>query len=243
MTIAPSPVPHPSPHRLGIVVAAAALALAAGAVGVLIGRAAFGGSSSSSTVTGSGHAVVRARQVASFGAVELAGSVPVTVRIGTTRTVLVHGDDNLVSRITTRVEQGRLVVGTRPGSFETRAPMYVEVTAPSLSALTLSGSGVVTLDGIDARALTLALPGSGVVRASGKVDSLRVTLSGSGEAELGSLTARRVDASVSGSGMIAVRATDSLNASVSGSGAILYSGNPPHVLTNVTGSGAVTRIG
>lgn len=242
MTIAPGSLPHRSSHRPGRTAGLVGLALVAAVVGALIGRAAFGDSSGTSGVEGSGHAVSQTRPVARFDAVELAGSVAVAVRVGAVRSVVVHGDDNLVSWVTTRVENGRLVVGTRSGSFTTQAPLYVDVTVPSLTALTLSGSGAVALDGIDAPAFTLQLPGSGVVRASGTVERLRVTLSGSGDAELAGVAAREVHASVGGSGTIAVTATDSLEASVAGSGAILYGGNPPHVLTSVTGSGAVTPI-
>jgi len=52
--------------------------------------------------------------------------------------------------------------------------------------------------------------------------------------------ARDVHAVVSGSGRILVRATNSLDAAVPGSGAIIYSGNPAHVTTSITGNGAVT---
>ncbi|MGZ4395208.1 MAG: GIN domain-containing protein [Gaiellaceae bacterium] len=45
---------------------------------------------------------------------------------------------------------------------------------------------------------------------------------------------------MSGSGVIFVTATKSLDASVSGSGAILYTGNPQNVTKSVTGNGAIT---
>jgi hypothetical protein len=38
-----------------------------------------------------------------------------------------------------------------------------------------------------------------------------------------------------------VTATAGLSAAVPGSGAIIYSGNPPRVTSSVTGSGAVTH--
>jgi hypothetical protein len=44
---------------------------------------------------------------------------------------------------------------------------------------------------------------------------------------------------VTGSGRIVVTATRSLDASIPGSGTIVYLGHPAHVTTTVTGSGAV----
>jgi hypothetical protein len=79
------------------------------------------------------------------------------------------------------------------------------------------------------------------VRASGTVTGLDVSLGGSGDAQLGQLAARDVHAVLSGSGRIVTRATGTLRASVPGSGTIVYTGNPGHVTTSITGSGTITR--
>jgi hypothetical protein len=79
------------------------------------------------------------------------------------------------------------------------------------------------------------------VHTSGTVTRLDVSLDGSGNAQLAQLAARDVHAVLSGSGRIVTRATDTLQASVPGSGTIVYTGNPAHVTTSVTGSGTITR--
>ena len=117
--------------------------------------------------------------------------------------------------------------------------MSVEVSIPSLEALTLTGSGVISTTGIKSSSLTVTLSGSGVLRASGSATRVDVNLGGSGDAQLEQLTARDVHAVVSGSGRILVSASNTLDASVPGSGAIVYSGNPVRVTTNITGNGAV----
>jgi len=105
----------------------------------------------------------------------------------------------------------------------------------------LSGSGDISVTGIEARQLTVMLSGSGVLSANGTTSRLDVTVGGSGLAQLSDLVARDVRAVVTGSGLIRVTATASLNAAVPGTGAIIYGGNPPHVISSVTGTGAVTR--
>ena len=119
--------------------------------------------------------------------------------------------------------------------------MTVEIGTPSLRALTLSGSGTVTADNIRAQSLSVALIGSGLLRAGGTANRLDVTLVGSGDAQLEQLVARDVHAVLSGSGRIVVHATSKLDASVPGTGTILYSGNPAHVKTSISGQGAITR--
>jgi hypothetical protein len=78
-----------------------------------------------------------------------------------------------------------------------------------------------------------------VIRARGQAGRLDVSLAGSGDAQLGDLSARDVRAVLEGSGRIVVNATHSLDASVPGSGAIMYGGDPPVLRTSVPGTGAI----
>jgi hypothetical protein len=94
--------------------------------------------------------------------------------------------------------------------------------------------------GIETESLTITLSGSGNLTGSGTAGSLDVTLSGSGNAWFTGLVADDVHAVLSGSGNIFVTASKSLDASVPGSGTIVYAGNPHEVTKSVTGSGVVT---
>jgi putative autotransporter adhesin-like protein len=228
-------------HPLATVLAL--LALAIGGLGVLLAveHDVFTTSSGSPTVHGSGVAAFQSRRVAPFTGVELSGSNVVDLRVDGTQSVVVHADDNLLNRVTTTVHDGRLVIGNTPGSFQTKSPMHVEIHARTLDVLYLTGSGVVSAIGIKTPSLAVKLTGSGVLRASGTVTRLDASLTGSGDAQLSDLTARDARALVSGSGRILVTATHSLNASVPGSGAVVYTGNPEHITTSSSGSGAVAR--
>jgi Putative auto-transporter adhesin, head GIN domain len=212
----------------------AVLVLVIGVVALLTGDG-----SSGSGAQGSGVAATQPRVLDTFSSLDLAGSNNVSVAVGGRQSVVVHADSNLMRNVTTRMVAGTLVIGTT-GSFTTRSPMSVEVSVPSLAAVTLSGSGKISVTGIDTPRLTVTLPGSGALYLSGTVAELNVTLEGSGLAQLDNLLARDVHAVVAGSGLIRVTATASLNAEVPGSGAIVYSGNP-QVTSSVTGSGAVAR--
>jgi hypothetical protein len=209
------------------------------AVGLLYHLDVFGGSSNS-TAEGSGVAATQTRQVAAFNSVELAGSNNVVIRVGEKRSVVVRADDDLLERVTTEVESGKLVIANTPGGFTAKSPMSVEVNVPTLDALMLTGSGNIVVDGIDAESLTVTLPGSGTLAGSGTAGRLDVTVDGSGTVQFTRLQASDVRALVSGAGSIFVTATESLDASVSGSGAIIYVGNPRDVTQSVTGDGAIT---
>ena len=191
------------------------------------------------TVEGSGRSAAETRDVDAFSSVELAGSNDVVIRVGEAQSVVVTADDNLLDHVTTEVESGRLVIDNT-GNFATKSPMSVEIGVPTIDALTLSGSGNIVADGLDVEILRATLPGSGTLTGSGTAERLDVAVGGSGSVQFTGLVAADVHADVGGSGTISVTATDHLAAAVSGSGAILYSGNPSDVATSVTGTGVIT---
>jgi hypothetical protein len=227
-------------RRLGrALIAFGALLVSAILIALVVDRLFFH-SSSSPAGTGSGVTATQARSVPAFTRVDLAGANNVIVRVGARRSVTVHADDNLLGRVTTRVRSGRLVIGPTPGNLSAKSPMFVAVSLPSLDALTLRGAGNISVTGIDSRRFTVALSGSGNVEATGTTTQLRVTISGQGNAVLRGLIARDANAVLSGEGGITLTATHSLTARVSGSGSVVYGGNPPHVTQSVTGNGTIS---
>lgn len=230
--------PHHSGHAAHRTLLAFIAVLSLAATGVAL--TGCSGGSSSSGVQGSGTAATQTRTVARFSSLDLAGTNKVTVVVGGQQSVVAHADSNLIGRVTTSVVAGTLIINDT-GSFTAISPMSVEVSVPSLAALKLSGTGMISVSGIKAQRLTVTVSGTGTVYASGTTTQLDVTLGGDGQAQLNNLVADNVHAVVSGSGLIRVNATASLDAAVPGAGTILYSGNPPQVTTSITGTGAVTR--
>jgi len=193
---------------------------------------------STTAAKGSGVEATATRNVAPFSRVELAGSNNVEIHVGAKQSVTVEGDANLLRHVTTTVRGGELVVGTQ-GSFSTVAPMRVVVDVPQLDEISLSGSGRLTASGVDTTRLTVRLDGSGAVYAHGRAARVLALLNGSGDLELQHVVARQAHAVIAGSGQIWVFATKSLTASVPGTGAVLYSGNPATVSKVVSGTGDV----
>ena len=219
--------------------ALAAVLLTAMLLMLLVDRIFFP-SSRSPAGTGSGVAATQTRSLPPFTGVDLAGDNNVVVRVGARRTVVVHADSNLLRRVTTRVRSGRLVIGTTPGNLSAKSPMFVTVRVPTIDRVSLEGDGNISVTEIKSRKLAVALPGSGNIHATGTAGKLEVTISGEGTALLRQLVARDANAALSGDGTIMLTATHALTARISGSGTVLYGGNPAHVTQQVTGSGAIS---
>jgi len=239
MTTSPAPIPHRHvQHRL-ILVSLCVVVVAAVAVGIVLAVRGTG-TTSSTGVQGSGVPAAQTRTLPAFTAVDLAGANNVIVHVGGTQAVTVHGDDNLIPYVTTTVQNGALAI-KQSRSFSTTSPMRVDVTVPALDAVTLSGAGVLTVDGVEADHFTVRMPGSGVLTVTGTTTTLDATLSGTGDVRLDGLPAHDATATVSGSGRLQVDASHSLDATVSGTGTIVYTGSPTELTKNVTGTGAITE--
>jgi hypothetical protein len=239
ITSAPHRSGRPAQHRQPTLIVAVIAVLVLGAIGVALALRG-GGSSPGSGIPGSGVAATQARTVPSFTGLDLAGSNEVTVVVGAPRSVTVHADTNLISHVTTRVVAGTLVIADT-GSFTSHTSMSVDVSVLSLTGLTLSGEGQISVTGINVPRLAVTVSGSGQLSAAGTATQLDVTLTGDGQAQLSQLSARDVHAVLTGAGLIQVTATSSLDAAVPGSGLIMYSGNPSQVVTSITGTGTIVH--
>lgn len=175
-------------------------------------------------IVGNGDVVTDAREVGSFSAVELSGSVDADVFATETETrVDVTCDANLQEHIRTRVRGGQLEISTKNAILNPSADCYATVYLPAMDAastsgsgdlwvrragavrsLTSSGSGNVVAEGLDTASLQAETSGSGELRLEGHADTLRIRSSGSGDVSARDLEAVDVSVDTSGSGDVIV---------------------------------------
>jgi len=218
-------------------------------------------------VQGSGNVITESRDVSEFDEVELRGIGRLEITQGTTTELSVTADDNLMQYIETKVEGDTLQISVKHRSlpFFTVNPtetIVYELTVPSLTRVSLSGSGKIVVDGLEtdeftveisgsgdleasdlrADSFTYQLSGSGKATVSGKVDSQDVQVSGSGRLEAGDLQSAEAFIEISGSGRAVLWVTDQLDVQISGSGDVQYYGSP-EVSQDVSGSGSIKGLG
>lgn len=188
---------------------------------------------------GSGVIATQVRRLEPFSSVDLAGANTVSITVGSDQRVAVTGDDNLLDRVITTVSGGALAIDNS-GDFRTHTAMTVDIEVPTLSAVTLSGSGTITVVGVTGESFTVRLPGAGTIEGSGRVDDVSASIDGSGTIEIADLMARDAIAGIGGSGTILLYASRSLDATIKGTGSIVCSGSPSEVARRVTGTGTIT---
>ena len=106
--------------------------------------------------------------------------------------------------------------------------------------INLSGAGAIDLK-IDTKKVEVNLTGAGVVSLSGKTDKQETHISGAGGLEAKELLSNECSINLSGLGGAQVYAVEKLEATITGVGGIIYSGNPKIIERQVTGFGKIKR--
>lgn len=192
-----------------------------------------------SGVRGSGDLSTERREVSSFTEIALAGSGEVHVEITGSESLVVTAEDNLLPLLRTEVVEGRLEIEPTERITATETITYA-VTAADLEGVSITGSGTVTITGLDGETFTTEISGSGTIEPEGTVDELTVRIAGSGNYAGESLAAAVGSVEIAGSGDAVVDVTDALSVTISGSGNVEYLGDP-QLSQSITGSGEISR--
>jgi hypothetical protein len=188
---------------------------------------------------GSGNAGVDTRSMGAFDAVELDGEIDLELTLGAAHAVEIHGDDNLLGLVETKLVGERLIVRTTE-SVDPKVGLSARVSAPDVKEVLLSGVGRGRVTGVDNEELELELSGAGSLSAEGKTKDLRIEVSGAGSIDAQHLAAETAEVEVSGAGNVEVAEPAKLRARVSGAGNVRYGGSP-EIEKDVSGAGSVAR--
>ncbi len=195
----------------------------------------------SGTIGESDNVTSEPRNVSGFDEVELNGVGNLSIQRTGSESLIVEAEEDVLPKIRTEVENGRLVVGAKPNtSIHTTEPINYNLTVKDLNALEVSGSGDVEAEGIDTEELAVTISGAGDVEISGKADGQEIDISGSGDYRAEDLESKEAKINVGGSGSATVNVSDELEADVSGSGSVEYIGDPT-VDQDVSGAGEVRK--
>lgn len=202
-----------------------------------------------------------AREVMDFQEVALEGVGTLLIAQGDTESLTIEAEPKVLKRIETEVRGGKLTI--RPArSFNTREAITYHLMVKQLSAIELSGAGVVevpaltsdqlrlsldqagslTIEQLTATTLEVAASGNGAVTLAGTVDQQTVTLSGAAQYDASALQSREAAISADGASQAVINASETLQAQAGGASRIQYLGNPD-VREDVSAAGSVVNVG
>jgi hypothetical protein len=208
----------------------------------------------------SGQGDQRSFAVGAFQRISLAGAHDVVVTVGGPASVRAVGPSKALDRLEIRVHDGELIVGNKNQANWSwsghRDKVVVYVTAPSIEAAAVAGSGEMKVDKVEAPRFQAAVSGSGGLKlpavktedasftvsgsgnlqAAGAARNVRVSIAGSGNMEGAGLQAADANVSIAGSGGAKLKASGSAYVAIMGSGNAEISGGAKCRVTKM-GSG------
>jgi hypothetical protein len=191
-------------------------------------------------VKGSGNLKSETRSVGKFNAIQLSGTGRLLIERTGSESLEITADDNLLPLLISEVKGNTLSLRVADGkSISGKQPVY-KVTVGDLQKVDLAGSGDIVGSKLEGPVLAVSISGSGSATLSGAVEYFSASVSGSGSVNAADLKAKKVRVVVSGSAGMTVNATDDLDATIAGSGSVLYVGDPK-VKQSVAGSGTIKK--
>ncbi len=217
------------------------------------------------TARGSGHVITQQREVKGFTSVNLAYPASVVIRQGTTESLTIEAEDNVVAALRTEVVNGVLQIdnlrdhrvyinATEPVRITITAKELKDVSFDAAGDLTiqglngsdfrvvLNGAGSINLENAKLQSLHASLDGAGSLHASGTADTLTIDLNGLGSFGGAALRSQKATVNVNGMGSADVWVESSLTANINGLGSVNYYGSPS-VRQSVNGLGSVNNKG
>jgi hypothetical protein len=209
---------------------------------------------------GNGKVDVREISVESFERINIGGNYDVTLIKSNDTKVVIETDENLQNYINTELYDKTLNINNVHNLKSTDGInieiYYHEINkiystgASKLSndgileteelIINLSGAGAINLE-IQTSKVKVNLTGAGVIVLSGDTDFQETHISGAGGLSANELRSKTCSINLSGLGGAEVHVVEKLEATITGVGGIVYSGNPQLIERQVTGFGKITR--
>jgi hypothetical protein len=214
------------------------------------------------SIRGSGDVTTEKRNVeGDFKSIEVNNDIEVIIEQSDKTEIVVEADDNLQKHITTKVENGTLVISFEKNSFSNAGVKKVTVKMPIIDELEATSSATITskntlkgenirLNTSSAASIDLSIESNNItcdtssgstITINGKALLMKTTASSGSEIHADALLANEVSADVSSGASISVHPIVSLNAQASSGGKITYNIQPKSIQKNISSGGSISQ--
>lgn len=178
------------------------------------------------SLTGSGTTVTETKSITGFTSVSAAMGFNVEITEGSSYSVIVTVDDNVVDKLNVAKEGDTLTIALEPGIYVAMTLRAV-IIMPNIEGLELSGGSRGSVSGfVGLAALDLELSGGSHVEVDGSASMLTVDASGGSTLDLEDFPVHDADIGFSGGSSGTISLDGNLDADLSGGSRLWYIGNP-----------------
>jgi len=214
-------------------------------------------------VKGNGNVVKEERTVSSFKGLEVEDGIDVILSQGSSQSLIVEADDNLLEILKTEVSGGILKIYLEKNVWGSKS-LKAYVTVTELSSLSVSGGGDVSSEGVievsdlkvnisgggdlefdtKGNIVKTEVSGGGDVEMGAEVKSMFVKISGGGDLEL-ALKGGELEGTISGGGDAEISLENKLASfamDISGGGDLEMEGSSEKIKVDISGGGDVEIV-
>lgn len=215
------------------------------------------------TIDGNGNLTSEQRNISPTSGIESRGSFDVVITQGSTESVKVEADANLLPYIITEHDDGNLVIRAKNGvNLSSSHKITVYITTEKLENVELSGSGNISGNGkftggdhlklsiagtgdisleVNTPKINSSIAGSGNIILAGETKDSKIDIAGVGDYKAEELKSENVEVHIAGSGSTKVYADATLDVHIAGSGDVYYKGTP-NIKSSIAGSGNIKQL-
>ncbi|RED49460.1 head GIN domain-containing protein [Seonamhaeicola aphaedonensis] len=195
-------------------------------------------SCSNDILYGSGDLKSERRDVPIFSKIKSEGVFEVFIDQGTTQSLEIIADDNIIHKVKSKVVNNELILTLDNDTYR-NINLQAHITVNTLSSIKNFGAGNITILGFsEIERLNVLNSGSANIVLEGSGDYMNLTNEGSGNIMGFDFIINNGDFDIEGSGNIEINCSNSLDITIEGSGNVYYKGQPT-INSNINGSGSV----
>lgn len=215
---------------------------------------------------GSGEVVTETRIISDFSKLQLDGVGQLIITQGSSESLEIQAEDNILEQLTSEVQGDTLVLGFEEGSWRSQIiptkTIIFTLSVVDLTEITLNGAGHLNLSALETSSLKLEINGAGEIQIeelnadqlvvnisgagsisiSGEVTSQDITIDGAGSYHVEDLLSQSALVEIAGLGSGKVWAEQMLTISIDGGGSVEYYGSPT-ISQDVSGIGDIQHMG
>jgi hypothetical protein len=212
------------------------------------------------SITGSGHVTTEKRNVTGdFKNVEVSNAIDLVIEQSDKTEIIVEADDNLQKEITTKVENGVLIISCKIGNYINVSSKKVTVKMPIIEGLEASSASTISSKNtLKGNSLSLTSSSAGTISAAVEYETIQLTSSSASNQNIngkaihletasssgsvlnaGELLANEVVAKASSGSSITVSPIVNLKADASSGGSITYKKSPKSIEKEEHSGGSV----
>ncbi len=164
--------------------------------------------------------VTESFDVSDFTEIDVAHAFDASVSVGDATSVEIEVDEELLDRLSVEVDGETLVVRLTDGLVATSGPLRLNITTPSLEAVTIAGAADMEIEGLNGESFDLRTNGAANISATGSIEALTIEADGASKIDLDGLTIGQATVDVDGASRVEFDELDRIDGQVSGASSV-----------------------